>query len=57
MEKVTKKELREVLHSFQKDKIPRLDGWPVELFIEFYEVIEMDLLRVIRDEGFQQDVG
>jgi hypothetical protein len=33
MEEVTEKELLEVLHSFQKDKSPGLDGWTIEFFL------------------------
>eukprot|EP01018_Ginkgo_biloba_P020280 Gb_31029 [translate_table: standard] len=46
MEEVSKDELKEVLDSFQKDKRPRLDGWLVEFFLGFLEVIEEELLRV-----------
>jgi hypothetical protein len=32
MEKITREELEKILHSFQKDKSPGLDGFPVEFY-------------------------
>jgi hypothetical protein len=49
MEEVTEKELLEVLHSFQKDKIPGPDGWTIEFFLGCYEVLGPDLLKMIED--------
>jgi hypothetical protein len=37
-----------VLHSFQKDKGVGPNGWPIEFFLGFYEVIEDDLMKVIK---------
>jgi hypothetical protein len=39
--------LRIVLAFFKKDKIPGLDGWTVEFFICFYELLEEYLLGAI----------
>jgi len=39
MEKVTLEELMIVMNSFQKDKIPRLDGWIIEFFLGLFDVI------------------
>ena len=33
MEEVTMEELKEILCSFQKDKSPGLDGWPIEFYV------------------------
>eukprot|EP01018_Ginkgo_biloba_P003770 Gb_15008 [translate_table: standard] len=49
LEEVSKDELQTVLHSFQKGKSPGLDGWTVEFFLGFYEVIEEDLMSVIEE--------
>jgi len=38
-----------VLTPFQKDKSLVLDGWIVELFIGFYELLEEDLLQVLEE--------
>jgi hypothetical protein len=53
-EEVTEDELKEVLHSFQKVKIPGPDGWTIEFFIGLYELIGTNILRVVeesRSEG------
>jgi hypothetical protein len=42
-------ELKEVLHSFQKDKIPGPDGWTIEFFIGLYELIGTNILRVVEE--------
>jgi hypothetical protein len=49
MENISKERLQEVLHSFQKDKSPRPDGWAWEFFLGFYEVLEEDLLEVVKE--------
>jgi hypothetical protein len=49
MEEVMEKELLEVLHSFQKDKIPGPDGWTIEFFLGCYEILGQDLLKMIED--------
>lgn len=35
--------LKQVVHSFKKDKSPTHNGWPIEFFIGFYDLIELDL--------------
>jgi hypothetical protein len=47
MKEVGKEELFMILQSFQKDKIPGLDGLPVEFFIGCFEFIGEDLRRVV----------
>jgi hypothetical protein len=39
VEEVSKEELKEVLHNFQKEKIPRPDDSTIELFLGFYEIL------------------
>lgn len=36
MFEVLEDELKKILHSFQKDKSPRLDGWGVEFFLRLF---------------------
>jgi len=43
MEEIEEEELGRVLHSFQKDKISSLDGWPIEFYLGFYEMLGNDL--------------
>jgi hypothetical protein len=45
----TKEELRRVLHTFQKDKSLGLDGWPAEFYLDFFEVLGDDILKVVED--------
>jgi hypothetical protein len=49
MEEVTKKDLNIVMSSFKRDKIPRSNGWPMEFDIQFYELLEDDLVRMIEE--------
>jgi hypothetical protein len=49
MEEVTEDELKEVLHIFQKDKIPRPDDWTIEYFLGFYDLPGEDILQVVEE--------
>lgn len=46
---VTKEELKAVLHSFKKAKSPGLNGRTVEFYLDFYDLLEGELLRVIEE--------
>jgi hypothetical protein len=48
-EEVSEPELKETLHSFQKDKSPGPDGWPIEFYLGFYELLGADLLQVVEE--------
>lgn len=39
MEEIEEVELGRVLQSFQKDKSPGPDGWPIEFYLGFYDLI------------------
>ena len=39
MEEVSEEELKEIMHSFKKDKILGLDGWTIEFFLDSYDTI------------------
>ena len=47
MGEFTDNELLKVLHSFQKDKITGPDGWPVEFFLGFLDLVGDYLLKVV----------
>jgi hypothetical protein len=49
MEKVSELELKVVLHSFQKDKSPRPDGWSMDFFVGIYDCISLDILKFIEE--------
>eukprot|EP00253_Pinus_taeda_P012058 PITA_12058 len=46
---VTKEELEGVLKWFKKDKRPGPDGWTIEFYLAFYEVLGQDLLAVVEE--------
>lgn len=43
MEEISNEQLKFVLGSFKKDKSIGLDGWTVEFFHGFYDLMEKDL--------------
>jgi hypothetical protein len=52
---VDKEELKKVLSNFKVDKSPSPDGWTVEFFKHFFDIIGEDLLEMIeesRTKGF-----
>jgi hypothetical protein len=49
MEEISEEELKEIFHTFQKDKSPGLDGLIVEFFLWIYEVIGTDILREVEE--------
>lgn len=49
MEEVSMEELKEVIHSFQHDKSPGPDGWIIEFYLGFFELIGEDLLGVVEE--------
>jgi hypothetical protein len=42
-------ELKEVLTLFKKEKIPGPDGWTVEFFIHFFDLVGGDLLEMVEE--------
>jgi len=40
LEDASKEELRVVTSSFKKDNNPGPDGWTIEFFLGFYELVE-----------------
>ena len=46
---VTEEELSKILSTFQRGKSPGPDGFTLEFFLGFYEVIKGDLLKVARE--------
>jgi hypothetical protein len=45
----TKEELLAVLKGFKKEKSPGPDGWSVELYLHFFDIMGQDLLDVVED--------
>lgn len=46
---ISKEELRAVISSFKKDKIPRPDGWTTKFFEDFFDVVGDDLLQAVEE--------
>jgi hypothetical protein len=42
-------ELKDVLHSFKKDKSPGPDGWTMEFFTIFFDLVGNDLLEMVEE--------
>jgi hypothetical protein len=42
-------ELKEVLSSFKVDKSPGPDGWTIEFFIRFFDLVGGDLLEMVEE--------
>eukprot|EP00253_Pinus_taeda_P026277 PITA_26277 len=46
---ITEEELHRILKAFSKDKCPGPDGWTIEFFLHFFDLIKHDLIRMIED--------
>eukprot|EP00253_Pinus_taeda_P004777 PITA_04777 len=46
---VTKEELEVTLKWFKKDKSPGPDGWTIEFYIDFFDILGDDLLKIVED--------
>lgn len=46
---VSLEELNSALKAFQRDKILRLDGWPPEFFMDFFDTVGEDLLKMVEE--------
>ena len=49
MEEVSEDELKAALQIFQKDKRLGPDGWTIEFFTGLYELLGVDILKVVED--------
>jgi len=52
----SKEELWKVLKDFAKDKSLGPDGWTVELFLHYFELVWEDLLKVFEDSRRRGEV-
>eukprot|EP00253_Pinus_taeda_P035371 PITA_35371 len=46
---ITEDELHGILKAFSKDKCPGPDGWTIEFFIHFFDIIKHDLIQMIEE--------
>lgn len=56
VEHVTLEEIRKVFPSSVKDKTPSLDGWTMELFLTFFDLLGNDLLKVVEESKTRGEV-
>ena len=55
---ISNEEINYTLHSFQKGKIPGPDGFTLEFFLGFYDMMKNDILEVVREsQGSGVDLG
>ena len=46
LEPITLHEVEAILRGFKKDKLPGPDGWPVEFFLDFFDLVGEELVLV-----------
>ena len=49
MKPVLANEIKNVLKLFQRDKSPGLDGWTVEFFSYFFDLVSVDLVQMVEE--------
>ena len=47
LQPITGPEVDAVLRGFKKDKSPGPDGWPVEFFLAFYDLVGEELVKAV----------
>jgi hypothetical protein len=51
MMEVSEAELLAVMNTFQKGKSPGPDGWPIEFYLGFFDLLGKDILSVVEESG------
>jgi hypothetical protein len=54
---VTKEEVLDVLKGFMKDKSPGPDGWTVEFYLHFYDLVAQDLVEAVEEARITGEVN
>lgn len=54
---VTLQEIYSVLKRFAKDKSPGPDGWTSELFLEFFDIMGLDILAMVEETRLKGEVA
>ena len=49
MRPVSIQELEDTLKWFQKDKSPGSDGWPIEFYLDFFNIMGQDILNLVEE--------
>lgn len=50
-DQVSLEEVRKILIGFARTKSPGLNGWTIELFLEFFELVGPNLLATVEESG------
>jgi len=53
----TAEEFLDVLRGFKKYKSPGLDGWTVEFFLHFFDLVANDLLEAVEESRLSREVN
>lgn len=53
---VSEEELLQFLKTFKKYKSPELDGWTIELFIHFFDLLKRDLLTMVEESRLKGSI-
>ena len=56
LSEITLSEVEEALKGFKKDKSPGPDGWSVEFFLWFFNLVGLELLRVVEQSRIEGEV-
>lgn len=56
MSLVTKEEVESVIKSMEKEKSPGLDGWTIEIFLHFFELIREEITEVVEESRKKGEV-
>ena len=54
---VTLTEVEAALKSFKKDKFLGFDGWPVEFYLAFFDLLGLDLVKMVETSRKDGQVG
>ena len=58
VKEISEEEVMTVLHSFQKGKSRSPDGFTLDLFLGFYDLLKDDILKVVREsQGSRKFLG
>ena len=49
MSSITLEELEKIVFQMKKGKAPGPDGFPIKFFQEFWDIIKLDLLKVVQE--------
>lgn len=54
---VSEDELMSVMKSFKKDKCSDLDGWTIDIYIHFFDLMKNDILSMIEETRIRGNIN